>query len=86
MFVYGNWFDAILTQIKCHTFPKILSLNNKNFDYESSIFSEKQMRAKDKSDSELSKQGCGRVAALKITGAPYCYTVEASYHSGKVVN
>ena len=44
------------------------------------------MRVRDKYDSELTKAGCGRVSALKITEVPYCYTVEASYRSGKAVN
>ena len=43
------------------------------------------MRARDRSDG-LSKEGCGRVNALKITNSPYCYTIEANYHTGKIIN
>ena len=43
------------------------------------------MRAKDRFDG-MSKEGCGRVNALKVTNSPYCYTVEANYHTGNVIN
>ena len=43
------------------------------------------MYARDRMDG-MSKDGCGRVAALKITQTPYCYTVEANYFTGTKVN
>ena len=60
-------------------FNKILSINNKDYDYDNCNFTEKNMYSKDKSDM-LSKEGAGRVALHKHTGLNHCYTLEANYN------
>ena len=82
-FVYGNYME-FGKEIECYLFPKLLSLNCINFDFEGSNFTEKNMRAKDKRG--LSKEGSGRVALFKFSGLPRCYTLECNFNTGKVVN
>lgn len=82
-FVYGNYME-FSKEIECYLFPKLLSLNCINFDFEGSNFTEKNMRAKDKRG--LSKEGSGRVALFKYSGLPRCYTLECNFNTGKVVN
>ena len=82
-FVYGNYME-FSKEIECYLFPKLLSLNCINFDFEGSNFTEKNMRAKDKRG--LSKEGSGRVALFKFSGLPRCYTLECNFNTGKVVN
>ena len=84
-FIYGNYMPEFLKQIDAFTYCKILSLNCKNFDYEGSCFSDKNMCAKDKKDG-LSKEGCGRVSVHRWTGIPYSFTLECNYHSGRSFN
>ena len=82
-FVYGNYMD-FTKEIDCYLFPKLMSLNCVNFDYEGSNFTEKNMRAKDKRG--LSKEGSGRVALFKSSGLARCYTLECNFNTGKVLN
>ena len=82
-FVYGNYME-FTKEIDCYLFPKLMSLNCINFDYEGSNFTEKNMRAKDKRG--LSKEGSGRVALFKNSGLARCYTLECNFNTGKVLN
>ena len=82
-FVYGNYMD-FTKEVDCYLFPKLMSLNCVNFDYEGSNFTEKNMRAKDKRG--LSKEGSGRVALFKNSGLARCYTLECNFNTGKVLN
>ena len=66
-------------------FPKLLSMNSKNFEYEGSNFTEKNMYCKDRADS-ISKEGAARVALFKITKNPYCWTLECNYNMGRYEN
>ena len=84
IFVYGNYMDY-QRQIETCLFAKLMSLNCINFDFEGSCFQEKNMRAKDKRDG-LSKEGSGRVALFKAMNLVRCYTLEANYNSGKIIN
>ena len=43
------------------------------------------MNLKDKSDG-MSREGCGRVAIMKVTGLANCYTLECNYASGNRIN
>lgn len=65
--------------------PKLVSLNSLNFDFCECSFSEKMMQCKDKKDG-LSREGCGRVSIMKLTGIPNCYTLECNYAGGKRIN
>lgn len=62
-----------------------MAINNVNFDFEGSSFSEKNVRVKDKREG-LSKEGSGRVALFRASNLARCYTLECNYHSGKVIN
>lgn len=43
------------------------------------------MNVVDKKDG-MSREGSGRVAIMKETGLPNCYTLECNYASGKRIN
>ena len=84
IFLYGNYLD-FPKQVEAFTFAKLMAANCANFDFEGSNFTERNMKAKDKRDG-LSKEGSGRVALYKATGLALCFTMEANYHSGAVMN
>ena len=65
--------------------PKLISMNSLNFDFLECSFSDKMMSVKDKKDG-LSREGCGRVSIMKLTGLPNCYTLECNYASGRRMN
>ena len=65
--------------------PKVISMNSLNFDFNECSFSEKMMQVKDKKDG-LSREGCGRVSIMKLTGLANCYTLECNYASGRRIN
>ena len=65
--------------------PKLVSMNSLNFDFHECSFSDKMMTVKDKKDG-LSREGCGRVSIMKLTGLPNCYTLECNYASGRRIN
>ena len=57
---------------------RLISLNCRDFDYESCDFSEKNMYSSDPSDG-LSKEGSGRVAFFKKYKIINSFTIEANY-------
>lgn len=65
--------------------PKLVAMNSLNFDFLECSFSDKMMTVKDKKDG-LSREGCGRVSIMKLTGLPNCYTLECNYASGRRIN
>ena len=65
--------------------PKLVSMNSLNFDFLECSFSDKMMQVKDKKDG-LSREGCGRVSIMKLTGLANCYTLECNYASGRSIN
>ena len=65
--------------------PKLISMNSLNFDFHECSFADKMMNVKDKKDG-LSREGCGRVAIMKLTGLANCYTLECNYASGRRIN
>lgn len=46
IFMYGNHFDDLDRQAECMLFPKIMSLNNHNFHFNSCNFTERNMYLK----------------------------------------
>ena len=84
-FIYGNAFDNQDDQVQTQLFPKILSLNCIEFDYENSCFSKNHMTLKDKNE-DLTKEGCGRVVFNRILGQVYAYTVECGYTCSNYLN
>lgn len=84
-FIYGNYTNELMKQIDTCIFPKILSLNSMDFEYEGSNFTEKNMYVKDRGD-HMSKEGSGRVAMFKATKNAYCWTLECNYNISKVNN
>lgn len=66
-------------------FPRLISLNSLNFDFQECSFSEKLMNAKD-GGSGLSREGSGRVGMWKATGCVHCYTLECHYQTGRRIN
>lgn len=83
-FIYGNSMD-FKEQIETFLFPKLMSLNCANFDFQGCNFSESNMRAKDKRDG-LSKEGSGRVSFYKQLNIQNCYTLECNYNTSKIIN
>jgi len=65
--------------------PKLVAMNSLNFDFHECSFSDKMMNVKDKRDG-LSREGCGRVSIMKLTGLANCYTLECNYASGRRIN
>lgn len=53
-FIYGNSITDLEKQLEVCLFPKILSINNDDFDYDACNFTETNMYQKDKGD-EMSK-------------------------------
>lgn len=49
-FIYGNFLNELSAQVDACLFPKILSMNSQDFEYESSNFTEKNMYCKDRAD------------------------------------
>lgn len=66
-FVYGNYVDQEKDMVECMLYPKLISLNSQNFDFNGCDFNERNMYHKDKRDG-LSKEGSGRVSMFKTLG------------------
>ena len=73
-FIYGNFSQELSKQVDACIFPKILSMNSTDFEYEGSNFTSQQMNCKDKSD-HMSKEGSGRVAIFRATKNAHSWTV-----------
>jgi hypothetical protein len=82
-FFYGNYMDYARS-IDSFLFAKLIALNDPNFDFEGSNFTEKNMYMKDRKGE--SKEGSGRVAIFKATNMIRAYTLECNYNTGKIVN
>ena len=82
-FFYGNYMDYAKS-VDSFLYAKLIALNDPNFDFEGSDFSEKLMRMKDRKGE--SRDGSGRVGIFKVINIARCYTLECNYNTGKVVN
>ncbi|KAJ8984892.1 hypothetical protein NQ317_002732 [Molorchus minor] len=85
IFIYGNHFDDLERNVECMLLPKLMSINNHNFHFNSCNFTERNMYLKDKRDG-MSRAGSGRVAVLSLTGIIKSYTLECNYNTGRIVN
>ncbi|XP_019872750.1 cytosolic carboxypeptidase-like protein 5 [Aethina tumida] len=85
IFMYGNYFEEVEKSVECMLLPKLMSLNNHNFHFNSCNFSERNMFLKDKRDG-MSRAGSGRVSVLSLTGLVRSYTLECNYNTGRHVN
>ena len=83
-FMFGNSLTGE-QQLNAMLLPKLISMNSLNFDFQECSFADEMMTMKDKKDG-LSREGCGRVAILKLTGLANCYTLECNYASGRRIN
>lgn len=83
-FIFGNNLKGD-EQAHNMLFPRLISLNSLNFDFQECNFTEKLMNAKD-ACSGLSREGSGRVGIFKATGLVNCYTLECHYQTGKRIN
>ena len=83
-FIFGNNLKGE-QQAQNMLFPRLISLNSLNFDFQECSFSEKLMNAKD-GGSGLSREGSGRVGIYKATGLVNCYTLECHYQTGRRTN
>jgi len=81
LFMFGNALPVASQQVENMCLPKIVSLNNIDFDFNQCSFAETNMKVKDKSTG-LSREGCGRIAIWKETGIPNSYTLECHYSMG----
>ena len=83
-FMFGNSLHGE-AMLKAMLLPKLISMNTLNFDFIECSFADKLMNVKDRKDG-LSRDGCGRVSIMKMTGLPNCYTLECNYASGRRIN
>ena len=72
-------------------YPKLISMNTINFDFEESNFTEKLMTKKDKNQQQTkdlkTREGAGRVAIHKDCGGLiYSFTMECNYSCGIKLN
>jgi hypothetical protein len=74
---YGKSVESFL-------FAKLIALNDPNFDFEGSNFTEKNMYMKDRKGE--SKEGSGRVGVYKATSMARAYTLECNYNTGRSFN
>lgn len=84
-FIYGNSVEDQDEQIETQLFPKLLSMNCVEFEYENSCFSKNHMTMKDRNE-DLSKEGCGRVVFNRDLGQIYSYTMECGYTCSGYLN
>ncbi|XP_039283758.1 cytosolic carboxypeptidase-like protein 5 [Nilaparvata lugens] len=85
IFMYGNHFGNTHDNVDCMLLPKLMSINNQNFHFDSCNFTERNMYIRDKQGG-LTREGSGRVAVLKATGLIRSYTLECNYNTGRLVN
>ena len=78
-FIYANHLESYEEQIEALLFPKLMSINSQNFDFEGCNFSVKNMVQKDKRDG-MSKEGSGRVAIYKAIGLVHRYSMLNKIH------
>jgi len=84
-FLFGNHLPAVKDQVETVLYAKLVALNTQVLDLDACVFTQRNMSRKDKRDG-LSKEGAGRVALYRLTGAIHCYTLECSYNMGRSVN
>lgn len=85
-FLYGNHLADAADQVENLLYARLAAVNTPHFDFGGSVFSEKNMHAKDRRDKGVSKEGSGRVALYRATSAVRCYTLECNYNTGRTVN
>lgn len=85
IFMYGNHFDDIEQLVECMLLPKVMSINSQNFHFTACNFTERNMYLRDRRDG-TSREGCGRVSVMKMTGLVRSYTLECNYNTGRMVN
>ena len=84
-FIYGNHFEDVEDQAQSMLYPKLISMNTLNFDFEQCNFTEKLMLKKDKKG--VSREGAGRVAIHReCPGLVHSYTLECNYCCGGKLN
>ena len=69
--------------IEASLFSRILSMNNKHFDFYQCNFKSNNNR---KDGAGISKEGSGRVALYRASNIPLCFTLECNYYTGKHLN
>ena len=84
-FIFGNAIFDYIQQVESHLFPKIISQNCINFEFETCNFSRKHMKAKDR-NQDMNKEGCGRVSFYRDFGIGHAYTLECGYHQNSFDN
>lgn len=85
IFMYGNHFDDMEQLVECMLLPKLMSINSQNFHFTACNFTERNMYLRDRRDG-TSREGCGRVSVMKLTGLVRSYTLECNYNTGRMVN
>ncbi|KAE8742273.1 hypothetical protein FOCC_FOCC012202 [Frankliniella occidentalis] len=85
IFMYGNHFDDLEQLVECMLLPKLMSINSQNFHFTACNFTERNMYLRDRRDG-TSREGCGRVSVMKLTGLVRSYTLECNYNTGRMVN
>ena len=84
-FIYGNAINDFVEQVESQVFCKLISMNNRGFEYEYCNFTQKHMNAKDKNE-DLTKEGCGRVVMYKLAKIIHSYSVECGIISVNKLN
>jgi hypothetical protein len=88
VFVFGN--KGVGTedeQLAALAFPRLMALHSPHIHIDQCEFSLAQdmLHLEENQLTEASKEGSGRVAIMKETGCPFCFTIEAHFCVGKKV-
>ena len=88
VFMYGNMCESLHQQIENMLYVKLITINSQYLDFDACNFTEKNMKAKDKRDKGVSKEGSGRVAIYYATNKllAHSYTLECNYNTGRTLN
>lgn len=82
--MFGNSIADPQLHLSQIMLPKLMSMNSVNFDFTECSFNDGENNKKDlKGDS---REGSGRAAVFRMTGIPYCYTLEGNYATGIRIN
>jgi hypothetical protein len=87
-FLFGN-AEHPARQVGNLSYAQIVALNTQHLDLDRCNFEERNMFSADSRDG-ASKEGSGRVGvyinSMRASEPPHCYTLEANYSTGRVVN
>jgi len=85
-FLFGNALADAQAMADSVLYAKLVEQNCRWLDFGGCVFSEANMRRKDRRDGAIGKEGSGRVTVHGMTGLTYVFTLECNYNMGRLVN